>query len=117
MLLLAGLLPGVLRTDCCARMQQGVAAHQKSGGQYPGQHGLSDNGSGGTERGDLYNQPDESKPEIPSGNGNAVKVRRKCYRSLRQRCYDEIYKNTQKRVYSKCRITKSFLGWGTIDVQ
>ena len=55
---------------------QGVAAHPKSGGQYPGQHGLSDNGSGGTERGDLYNQPDESKPEIPSGNGNAVKVRR-----------------------------------------
>ena len=93
------------------------AAHPKSGGQYPGQHGLSDNGSGGTERGDLYNQPDESKPEIPSGNGNAVKVRRKCYRSLRQRCYDEIYKNTQKRVYSKCRITKSFLGWGTIDAQ
>ena len=27
------------------------------------------------------------------------------------------YMNTQKRVYSKCRITKSFLGWGTIDVQ
>ena len=53
----------------------------------------------------------------PDLNGNAVKVRRKCYRSLRQRCYDEIYKNTQKRVYSKCRITKSFLGWGTIDVQ
>ena len=31
MLLLAGLLPGVLRTDCCARMQQVSSSSSLSG--------------------------------------------------------------------------------------